>query len=693
VDTAPNWEPFNIVADPSHDHSIEMMREIPLSNFFDIAKGEYRMGVLGEHVVSDERYSDIAKMIEKKVTVKGKVESVNTSAVDTMELFMHFVIALQHISARVSELEGLVDKMVELNDTSYERIKEMDVNYSQLEHATGIRVEKEILLLNLDALKQIGHLEESRSTSLQEIEEVRYNESIKYYDAFHSELLEVLQQHKDTLLTMQVYHLETLQDIRLRDLVIEYDYDLIDNHLDQERLEQEFETSKTLFRDSRQLRAEQEAKHANINEELDTRVLQLEDQINREVTAELIETLFLMLFDFLRGLVEERDTLYEILRCFGTFAVGTVLFFEGLQVVQRITLSLLYGAKDVKWKKPTLSVRTMKKQLMRCSSSASNGKDSSLPSITEQVEAFKQFALAPEVSTQIKQLLLTYNASLQASSSARLNMPRLLLCGGAGNGKTSVASAIAAASGMHIAIVCGADLEALGPRASWYIQDVIRRCIRKGRKSSRPTMLVLDNMDGIIRRRSEASIPPATSAGVFGEADQSIIQPSGPGNQYLEACLYVLLQEMQESLYTFVTIITSSLRPTEIDEALLDRIDAFVELSPPSKDQRRHILLQQTCELLRKYLDVVELRELDRMSQRRSTVESDGRKDKTGMLSECFEATLRYSEGWCCRDICKLVYNIQSEVLSVEPRLLCQELWLKQLQLASREFERRRMSY
>jgi transitional endoplasmic reticulum ATPase len=146
-----------------------------------------------------------------------------------------------------------------------------------------------------------------------------------------------------------------------------------------------------------------------------------------------------------------------------------------------------------------------------------------------------------------------------------------LLFGPPGCGKTSLARAIAARSGVNFISIRGPEVISKWVGES---EKAIREIFRKAR-SAAPTVIFIDELDAIARRREYAA------------ADSNVS----------ERVMSQLLTEMDElATMENVSIISATNRPDILDPALLrpGRIDRMIYVPPPNSGERLQILMVYT---------------------------------------------------------------------------------------------------
>ena len=138
--------------------------------------------------------------------------------------------------------------------------------------------------------------------------------------------------------------------------------------------------------------------------------------------------------------------------------------------------------------------------------------------------------------------------SISKSKVTNSALPNFLFLGPAGCGKSHIARYIASnAKATHI-VVCGGDLQALGPSAGAYLRGLLEKCHDSGTFAA---VVVIDEADGIVCSRKQVL-----------QGQQVVV---------VNPCLYTILEATRNSSTHFSLILTTRLSVGDIDPALLDR--------------------------------------------------------------------------------------------------------------------------
>ncbi|KAG5190914.1 hypothetical protein JKP88DRAFT_352483 [Tribonema minus] len=139
----------------------------------------------------------------------------------------------------------------------------------------------------------------------------------------------------------------------------------------------------------------------------------------------------------------------------------------------------------------------------------------------------------------------------------------VLLHGPPGTGKTLIARRLAQLCGLDFAIMSGGDLAPLGNVAV----SALHRLLDWARNCPRGMVLVIDEAEACAGDRRLRRLR-------MGEAALN--------------CLNTLLYHTSEPSARFMLVLTTS-RPSDLEEAILDRVDDMIELPLPERAQRRRM--------------------------------------------------------------------------------------------------------
>lgn len=153
-------------------------------------------------------------------------------------------------------------------------------------------------------------------------------------------------------------------------------------------------------------------------------------------------------------------------------------------------------------------------------------------------------------------------AALRGARALGAPLRHILLYGPPGTGKTTVARRLARASGLDWAVMSGGDAGPLGSRAATELHKLFGWAKRS---STRGLLLFVDEAEAALSDRGRQLSEAAVSA--------------------LNAFLY----HTSDPSYSLVLVLATN-RPTDLDKAVLDRIDDVLQLPLPDDHQRLQLL-------------------------------------------------------------------------------------------------------
>ena len=248
------------------------------------------------------------------------------------------------------------------------------------------------------------------------------------------------------------------------------------------------------------------------------------------------------------------------------------------------------------------------------------------PAGGELGDSLKDIVLGGTLSDRVRML-----ASNLTTTKAR-NAPfrHMLFYGPPGTGKTMTAKVLARQSGLDYAIMSGGDIAPLGGGAVTQIHDLFEW----SKRSRKGVLLFIDEADAFLTRRTSGEAPGAMSEG-------------------LRAALNALLYQTGDQSREFVMVLATN-RPSDLDAAVLDRVDDSLEFPLPDAASRQ--------ELMRKYLDhyVISVH-----LQSASGIFAKSHPQIPVKVTEkevdaALKAAAKATEGFSARELAKLMASVQS---------------------------------
>lgn len=546
-----DWSPFEVVTALEGKYSVNLIRSLPIQQYWDVQKGSFRTGLLGEDM--SRQFPQYTSFVERKVIRAGKNMGVDNHIVDTASLYMCSLSAIQELADTGDEL----------------MMKQMMVNRSRSDNLGSPAELTESGGASLSELQVLSEamsfLQSAHNSSLQRFfmdkdnkvdrTNVRKARQVAQYSLVHSALTAEIDSFLSNANDSNVQKFSALHDIvRMMESTR---YSQKEQALSKQHQENvlAFRRAINLTMEALTYRAAAELSAANAQRAFEEeQLLATKSELLQAEVEKVVETFFAELSSYVLyvqsnpavALVVLRNCLigvFLILLCFevGQLILLVVRKLSGTSYLPKVTR---LGAKSW-WGAPASSAA-----------------------------AHPAAPLLGSACATGPQLLKALDA-LTVAVGNRLALPNLLVTGPAGSGKSSTSRAtlqhiaqVAAASNAHVScvVLCGADLQALGNgAATGFLNDLIRRysCQHRRRTSAwaEALVLVVDDADSIIAARS--------SSGGTGNSNTA-------HGSSMNGSLFALLTGLRENSPFVSVILTSRLRVEAVDVAILDRFDAKI---------------------------------------------------------------------------------------------------------------------
>eukprot|EP00636_Phaeomonas_parva_P017240 CAMPEP_0118853126 /NCGR_PEP_ID=MMETSP1163-20130328/1834_1 /TAXON_ID=124430 /ORGANISM="Phaeomonas parva, Strain CCMP2877" /LENGTH=575 /DNA_ID=CAMNT_0006785623 /DNA_START=182 /DNA_END=1909 /DNA_ORIENTATION=- len=276
---------------------------------------------------------------------------------------------------------------------------------------------------------------------------------------------------------------------------------------------------------------------------------------------------------------EYRETVLESIKLAGTTIGAGITDFLGdrekMTAAVGTTVALAFGVYTARWStgiagrfiesrlgKPTLVRETSRINWLNPVKAMT---DAFLRGRT-QMSALEGIVFNERLNTRLGRVAETTKQTKSNAAPFR----HLLLHGPPGTGKTMYARQLAKHSGMDYAIMTGGDIGPLGRDAV----TQLHKLFDWSQSSRRGLLLFVDEADAFLRRRRTEEI-------------------SEDARNALNAFLYRTGTESDKFMLVFATN-----QPQELDEAINDRVDEFVEVGLPARGERLAMLNKYMKEYL-----------------------------------------------------------------------------------------------
>lgn len=232
---------------------------------------------------------------------------------------------------------------------------------------------------------------------------------------------------------------------------------------------------------------------------------------------------------------------------------------------------------------------------------------------------FQNVVLRDRLHERVRHL----GGSIANTKSRNAPFQHILFYGPPGTGKTLVARQLAQSSGLDFAILSGGDVAPLGTAAVTEIHKVFDWA----KTSKRGLMLFIDEADAFLRRRGDAQM-----------------------SENLRSSLNALLARTGSQTKDFVMVLASN-RPSDLDSAVLDRVDEVIEFPLPGFEERERMIKMY----LEKY--IYEAGASEGGMFRKSVAQP---LEVEGIDEEVIANAATETEGFSGREIAKMLVSLQS---------------------------------
>ena len=640
--------------------SDSIIRSLPITHFFDRDKGTFKMGFLGQELLefNQSLFRGLVSVIDKKFMQNSVIEVVkNLPVADYSSIFFHFVVALR---GAVSRHEYLEQRARGLQNRLTTRLLASEImhntTFGNAKTSSSLRLYNEILERKMSAI--------GKRKSLQDVKSSNHMKNLEYY---HDEMRKEIINLHDSLNERIKHKFNTIYSIRMK--------------RNDESLE--------IFRDAEAKRVEGEV--ADIATGRDTALAYMSQENIRAMELSKFR-----LTEEMRRAKDNEDIMLHILeaktessiagfRTILKFAVGELtnvyssFISNPKETSMYILLILLSFVSTIILYEIVVSFKFVIARFLSVETSRF---------IRSPIKSKRDNLVFSE---KLEKNMNEYLDLLALSSSQQGPLPMMLLYGDSGSGKSSTAEYLVSRSVLPAQVVSVSDVLARDLKeASLFFHKItvgsnkygIDGFYDQGRKSRKPILIVLDDADDLIESRAlrQKAIDSESSVG----------------------CFYTLLEAARSASTDVSIILTSRLSPSQIDGALIDRVDFICHLTPPNSLVRFKYILHKFEECFMDIMDdesktifldvakhdnldesfrsvVTNSRDTELMAAEMSHPSSSYSSSSSGtvyMISDvsttsfdvklCINSLVSHSEGRSYRDIAKFILNTQLMVLGSE---------------------------
>lgn len=300
---------------------------------------------------------------------------------------------------------------------------------------------------------------------------------------------------------------------------------------------------KTVQREKALAEAEGRAKERRANEDIYRRELSLKLEEDRKRAIETINAIFTNMGAGAKDLLTDSTKLVSLVGGLSLLALGVYSSRETTRVA---------GKAFEKWfGTPKLVRETSRKPLI------GKGKASVGKSLQDVKRDFGDIVLQPTLQDHVRALAAVTSNTKKHGAPFR----HMLFYGPPGTGKTMAAKRLARTSGLDYAILSGGDIAPLQGGAVTQLHETFDWA----EKSRKGLLLFIDEADAFLGRRS------------------------GNMSEGLRGALNAMLFRTGDQSKDFCVVLATN-RPSDLDPAVIDRMDEALEFDLPSKNERKKII-------------------------------------------------------------------------------------------------------
>ena len=664
------WSPFIELNDISNIvDSYNLIKNLKFKRYWDISKNKFRYGVIGHDLA--ESVPDA--VIYTDMVMKNSAVIKDAPVVDINYLLSHAINVMKDISLnRYSVLEDNINGMLKTQESIMNKLLPLKEKLYDKEYISTKDMTSLVQIMALQHEKLDLQIEGEKRKRILNIENSKYKKEKRHvlHNDFDARLANLTEQSQRNIDLITIEKNQKLHDLSVEQATKDAN---ISKHLFDTELDLEVERLKRDEQSSLDIikfRYLEESRIERENEVVNTRIMSAKDEYSRKGLDDVIVTVVDELSLQVFNAMQDSDT---------------VLLWVGRLFMIIISLAIVY---ELFASLGNISTYFSKNSILR----------KFIPKRSSKSIKFDNLILEDDTLESFESFLKHINiASLHKGI-----LPNLLITGVTGVGKTISAMNIAMSSGLPYVSVCEADLETMGSKAALYLRDLFRTKLK--------LVIVIDGADMLLNDRNYSS-----------------------DNPLLRNCFHIVLDAIRSGSSNICLIITTQKSTSQIDSAILDRIDSVVELNLPLHSKRLEFILTKIDEHLMTLLEprAVEivstlmpkdenglwknrgqtplykslLSSLEKKagsSSKKASYEPEtekpandlddwnnasnnrNRSSKAGSdfgfhVVKCIVELINVSEGWSYREIEKFILSLRAEALGSSSCLVNQIEWMREL--------------
>lgn len=199
-----DWDIYEVHGNTSLEDSIELVRNCPVSYYFDTQKGYFRVGFLAGAL--NESYAQFLVNIPRLVrTADNSMETVNVPSVDVTSLFSRAMPVIQYLgeTAEITHRQ-IEDFKREKDDFALKIIRIATDTGTEWRTANEIKAAREVLQRRLDGLQEQLQNEEKIQDLKRENVRLRHQKRRAMRDHHHEQLLALRKNYEAEMVALKL---------------------------------------------------------------------------------------------------------------------------------------------------------------------------------------------------------------------------------------------------------------------------------------------------------------------------------------------------------------------------------------------------------------------------------------------------------------------------------------------------------
>jgi len=636
---------FRDVSPLNPEKSSELISALPMTYYFDIFLGKFRLGVLGHFAQGDAM--EMVSNKDLKMVKKKKIYSLDgVPVMDVSSLFVHGLAATQHLSKHAANYSDILNEMknYDMFESTVEQTIEQTFNDIKIDGlAVDFKTKRESTELNTQTMQVVRKREiDSRDAKLKRFS-ARTLGRIQLRTDQDNILTNQLKEHLKSMAEIKKTGMGSVASIRAsreekrylnEEVMLEFNFE--NDVLKMKRTIEEVILSS-------KFRLEEEIRYLNATEETLFRRLEAKSGTESEELEKMVANIVESMFSAVQFASENKILIIKNFMIALCIILIIVIVFEAATITRQIFFIVNKSLIHVHYRHQSTS--KMSEIISKISSYFQRNKEENINvkiSLDDIV-----------VDSKVKGIFNRTAKTFQEAAKFGRPLPHVIVRGVPGTGKSVAGNAIANDAGIAACTISITELLGLGEKSSLYLFDFLNK-IKCGKIS---TIVVIDKVDEVIKRRSGRSSNDNTKG-------------------FTESCLYVLLQIMRDPSPQLGIILSCSVDVAAIDRALLDRVDTLLEMTLPTAPLRLEYSIKRSMVLFGPYLNDTKKREIQTLLNENGPLQLTKHENLDEFLkssssdeledydaAKCLSVLVTNSQYWSFRDIDKVLNGVISTML------------------------------